>query len=75
MEDEVQEAQDSEKQHRSQTWGEWQKTALQGSARAMHRFSRIFEAWTPTVAVHQGTFTASPDKLVEAEAALADLNV
>ena len=46
---------------RAKQWSDWARSALEGSAGKAHRFTRVPEAWVPTVAMgHDGKPSAAP---------------
>ena len=51
------------------SWDQWQTEALAGSARKMHRLTRLKANWEPTVVeCDLGAFSADPRKLLAREA-------
>ncbi|CAK0877015.1 unnamed protein product [Prorocentrum cordatum] len=53
---------------RDRSWKEWHISALSGSAKRMHRLTRIKKLWEPTVSSSvPGSFTSEPCQLVQEE--------
>ena len=48
-------------------WDAWQQQALRGSAKAMHRVTKLCEPWRPTLARFKGILTSCPRALLEEE--------
>ena len=49
----------------AQSWRDWADSALAASAGIMHRFSRLMQAWTPTVIHRNDVITAAPQALLQ----------
>ena len=65
--DESEAAQDKADERHRTGWAEWLDRSFKGGARAMHRYTRIQEAWAPAVTTRRGTVTAAPHDIVESE--------
>ena len=56
---------------RVKQWSDWARSALEGSAGKAHRFTRVPEAWVPTVAMgHDGKPSAAPAALLQEQRAM-----
>ena len=54
-------------EERKESWQEWQDNAFKGSARGMHRYSKLQADWKPTTVMRGGHTTADPSALLDAE--------
>eukprot|EP00959_Pyramimonas_sp_CCMP1952_P162846 3404328-Pyramimonas_sp.AAC.1 len=59
--DDFQEARDGLDRNSKQSWDQWQTEALSGSARRMHRLTRLKAHWQPTVIeTSPGIYSSDP---------------
>ena len=63
------EARAAARQENAVNWESWLEQVLQGSARVMHRWSKLSEAWTPTTVTAGGITTAAPQAILDEEVA------
>eukprot|EP00959_Pyramimonas_sp_CCMP1952_P170023 3552065-Pyramimonas_sp.AAC.1 len=54
---------------RTQTWNQWRDEALKGSAKLMHKITRLQQIWNPSIVERSpGVFSSRPDDLLASEA-------
>eukprot|EP00959_Pyramimonas_sp_CCMP1952_P426551 8934145-Pyramimonas_sp.AAC.1 len=54
---------------RAQSWNDWCDQALKGSAKMMHKITRLQQVWNPSVVERApGIFSSCPDDVLAAEA-------